>query len=52
MALLTHRDHAPQLQDQDIEMHAEIERSTREQARVEEEEEDESLRQAIELSLR
>jgi hypothetical protein len=31
-------------------MHAAIERSTREQARVEEEEEDESLRQAIELS--
>jgi hypothetical protein len=44
-------DHAPQLQDQDIEMHAAIERYTREQARVEEEE-DESLRQAIELSLR
>jgi hypothetical protein len=43
-------DHTPQLQVQDIEMHAAIERSTREQARVEEE--DESLRQVIELSLR
>jgi hypothetical protein len=45
-------DHALQLHDQDIEMHAAIERSTKEQARVEEEEEDESLRQANELSLR